>query len=237
LETKLELHLDVPVRSIRNAAAAPWVDAVLDGDASRACYLANTKGPMPFVLTRDLAAMRAHLQNAARGMRRCGLVGSSGAKRLRADGLGAELPHMDADAVAHWFLDRWPDVRASGALEVIATEFSCQGLELDHAGACWGGDLVRVPGQQEWLAQDFVGTRWTVPRVPETIANRINTYRVLLTRARYETVIWVPRGDVDDITRNPAMFNQIADFLLECGARPLVPVPPLLQISLEPRLI
>ena len=31
---------------------------------------------------------------------------------------------MDASAVAHWFLDRWPtDVRASDALEVVATEF------------------------------------------------------------------------------------------------------------------
>jgi hypothetical protein len=44
---------------------------------------------------------------------------------------------------------------------------------------------------------------------------------VLLTRARYETVIWVPAGDIDDATRAPAEFDAIARFLIECGASPL----------------
>ena len=48
-----------------------------------------------------------------------------------------------------------------------------------------------------------------------------NTYRVLLTRARYETIIYVPRGDPADRTRPPAEFDAIANFLLRCGARPL----------------
>ena len=33
----------------------------------------------------------------------------------------------------------------------------------------------------------------------------MNTYRVLLTRARYDTVIFVPRGDTEDGTRDPAL--------------------------------
>ena len=49
-------------------------------------------------------------------------------------------------------------------------------------------------------------------------ANRINTYRVLLTRARYLTVIWVPRGDAGDRTRSPAEMDAVADFLRACGA-------------------
>src|SRR5262249_47516838 len=36
LQTIPSLHLNVPVRGIRNSAAAPWADAVLDGDAHRA---------------------------------------------------------------------------------------------------------------------------------------------------------------------------------------------------------
>jgi hypothetical protein len=211
-----ELHLDVPMRSLRNSVAAPWVDAVLRGHCDEARILAETRGPLPFRITRDLEGMRAHLRHAARGNRRAGLVASSGAKRLRADGLGSELPHMDAGAVARWFLDHWPeDVRASDALEQVATEFSCQGLELDYVGLCWGGDLVRSPG---WLVRDFIGTKWNLPRGEEAIANRINTYRVLLTRARYETVIWVPRGDPGDRTRNPEQFDLVADYLMSCGA-------------------
>jgi hypothetical protein len=173
---------------------------------------------MPFRLTRDLAELRTRLRHACRGRRRCGLLASSGARRLRADGLGAELPHMDAGAVAHWFLDRWPeDVRASDALELLATEFSCQGLELDYVGLCWAGDLSRVPSRVAWLVRDFKGTRWQTPSGAEVIANRLNTYRVLLTRARYETFIWVPRGDASDPTRPPASFDTIADFLVSCG--------------------
>jgi hypothetical protein len=44
---------------------------------------------------------------------------------------------------------------------------------------------------------------------------------VLLTRARYETVIWVPAGDAADATRDPATFDAIARFLCDCGARVL----------------
>lgn len=219
LRLEAALHLDVPIRSIRNAAAAPWVDAVLSGDKAAAHAIAAAHGPMPFLLTRDLSDLRRHLRAASRGLRRCGLVASSGAKRLRADGLGAELPHMDAAAVARWFLDRWPDIRASDALETVATEFSCQGLELDHVGLCWGGDLIRTP--TAWQAREFSGTRWHQARQAEAIANRINTYRVLLTRARYETLIWIPRGGADDITRQPAEADAIADFLRTCGARDL----------------
>jgi len=171
---------------------------------------------MPFTLTRDLAALRTYLRAAARGQRRAGLVASSGAKRLRADGMGAELPHMDAALVAHWFLDRWPeDVRASDALEVLGTEFSIQGLELDYVGLCWGGDLVRGP--RGWQPQAFVGTKWQNVNDPERHSNGLNTYRVLLTRARYRTVIWVPRGDAGDRTRPPEAFDAVAAFLARCG--------------------
>ena len=49
---------------------------------------------------------------------------------------------------------------------------------------------------------------------------------MLLTRARYETVIWVPRGSVaatpfHDPTRDAATYDAIAAFLEACGARPL----------------
>ncbi|MCW2264595.1 hypothetical protein M2305_000542 [Gluconobacter cerinus] len=44
---------------------------------------------------------------------------------------------------------------------------------------------------------------------------------MLLTRARYETIIWVPEGNPDDPTRCPDTLNGIADFLLACGIAPL----------------
>lgn len=215
------LHLDVPIRSIRSSAAAPWVDAVLRGEASSARAIADEAGGVPFFVTRSLSMMRAALRRLARGTRRAGLVCSAGARRLVADGIWPNFPHLDADAVANWFLQGWPDVRASDALEVPATQFACQGLELDLVGLCWGNDLIRRSGNADWVARNFSGTRWLQTRADASIAYQINTYRVLLTRARYETVIWVPIGDASDATRPPDEFERIAEYLESCGAQPL----------------
>ena len=215
------------------------MNAVLAGDAAGAHAVAAAAGGVPFRVTRSLEALRAGLRAACRGRRRAGLVASSGARRLRAEGLGAVLPHQDEVAVARWFLDRWPDVRSAGALEVVATEFCIQGLELDHIGLCWDADLVRpdtdapegTPARAPanagpWVVRAFRGTAWTRPQRAETVQNRLNAYRVLLTRARQDTAIWVPRGDDADPTRDPALYDAVAAFLLACGAGSLEDAPP-----------
>jgi hypothetical protein len=221
LRTDDRLHLTVPTRQIGHPTASDWVDALLDGDARRAHAIAAPEGDAwPYLLTRELEELRALLRRLARGSRRAGLVASSGGRRLRAVGLGAELPHMEAGDVARWFLDRWPDVRASDALELVATEFAVQGLELDVVGLCWDADLIRMPGQTAWRVRAFVGSKWQTGKAAEGISNRLNTYRVLLTRARHETVIFVPRGDPADSTRDPGVLDAIAEFLSACGVRP-----------------
>ena len=208
--TSPDLNLATPVRAVRAPTATAWVDAVLAGDSARAAHIA--RGGIPFTLTRSLAAMRAALR--PRGGRTAGLLASANARRLRAEGLGAVLPHQDDDAVARWFLDRWPDIRSSDALEVVATEFAVQGLELDCAGLCWDADLVRGP--DGWQARRFRANAWTAAG-PAARANRLNAYRVLLTRARHGAVIWVPRGDPRDPTRDPARYDAIADYLTACA--------------------
>ena len=215
LEIDPDLDLTMPIRSLRTDASAAWVDAVLAGDAATARAIADGVADFPFHLTRRLDDLRRGLRHFARGQRRAGIVRSSGAKRLRAEGLAAEV---DAAAVPDWFLRRWPDIRASDALEVAATEYACQGLELDVVGLAWGGDLIRQGGG--WAARRFAGTDWQRD-ISEFHFVR-NTYRVLLSRARGETVIWVPPGDAADRTRSPALYDAVAAHLLACGARPLV---------------
>ncbi len=217
LQTDPAFNLDVPLRSLRCAAVPAWVDAVLAGDATAARVLA--RNGVPFSVTRELPVMRTRLRLACRGTRRAGLLCSSAARRLRAEGLGATLPHDDPGAVTRWFLDRFPDVRASDALEVAATEFFAQGLELDAAGLCWDGDLIWDGAA--WQSRAFRGTGWTRPRSAGKRLNKLNAYRVLMTRARYETVIWVPQGSPDDPTRDPATLDAVARYLLSCGAHRL----------------
>jgi hypothetical protein len=229
LTREADLHLAVSMRSVRDAAAASWVEAVLDGDAPRARAIAERAGGVPFTIVRDVGALRAALRRLARGRRRAGLVRAAGAKRLRAEGLGAEV---QGDDIADWFLRRWPDVRASDALEVCATEYACQGLELDVVGLAWGGDFVRAG--ERWQARRFAGKAWQRDTAEEHFVR--NTYRVLLTRARYETVLYIPAGDAADATRDPATFAAIADFLTRCGAEThaaeVLPPPPPVQPSL-----
>lgn len=212
-----DLDLDVPMRSVRHDRAALWVDAVLNDRPEEAARLAAAGG-LPFFLTRDLAALRQALRLRARGLRRAGLVCSAKAKRLRAEGLGAQLHGAD-DAVVNWFLRRWPDIRASDALEVCATEYACQGLELDLVGVAWGGDFIRLGGR--WRARRFAGTRWTSVGQAEAQRHIRNTYRVLLTRARYDTIVFVPRGSAEDATRPEAEADAIAAYLRACGIRVL----------------
>jgi hypothetical protein len=210
------LHLDVPVRSIRSSFNASWVDAFLRGDRAEACGYAREG--ISFLVTRSLTAMRAGLRARAKGERRAGLVCSTGARRLVADGIWPDFPHLDKEAIANWFLKKWPDIRASDALEIPATQFACQGLELDLVGLCWGGDLI---WNGRWQNRKFSGSKWQNPTGRDARDFRLNTYRVLLTRARYETIIWVPYGDVTDPTREPELLDQTAEFLIACGARPL----------------
>ncbi len=213
-----DLDLTVPVRSVRESAGAAWVDAVLHGAVAEARDIAAGCA-LPFLLTRDLDAMRAALRRLARGKRRAGLVASAGAKRLRAEGLGVQV-----EDVADWFLRRWPDVRASDALETFATEYDCQGLELDVVGLGWGGDLLWQG--HGWVPRQFSGHRWQAVHKPADRRHILNTYRVLLTRARYETIIWVPRGSdrgdpFHDPTRDAVELDAIAEFLVACGANAL----------------
>ena len=213
------LHLSQPVRSVHAPSAAAWVGAALSNQPQEANNIARTMGDLPFRLTRSLDAMRRALHG--RGTRQSGLLASSHARRLRAEGVGSVLPHQDEDAVARWFLDRWPDIRSADALEVVATEFCVQGLELDHAGVCWDADLVRTFERTGWQARSLRGAAWTTLGRAEAVSNRLNAYRVLLTRARFSTVIWVPRGAARDMTRDPERYDAVAEYLLACGIIPL----------------
>lgn len=159
--------------------------------------------------------MREH----ARGQQRAGLVASSGALRLRADGLelSSGFRQGNRDMFVHWFLAHLPDVRSSNQMEVAASEFECQGLELDWIGLCWGGDFSFDAASGSWAYRNFSGTRWGNLKNEIDRKYLLNTYRVLLTRARQGLVLWIPQGDVSDETRLPIYFDSTADYLVRCG--------------------
>ena len=209
------LHLKVNLRSYKADVFSEFVDAVLRLDAEKARGLAGRLETFPLVMTRDIAEARAWLRGHQRGYRRIGLVASSGGRRLRAHGLDVSA---DLD-VENWFLNSAEDVRSSYYLEVPATEFGIQGLELDWTGVCWGGDLHPLDGR--WVCRAFRGTRWLQVRDELTRQYVVNKYRVLLTRAREGCVIWVPPGDRTDPTRPSEVYDRVAEYLEKCGVKKL----------------
>jgi len=118
-----------------------------------------------------------------------------------------------------WFLKPHGDVRSSNQLEIAATEFALQGLELDWVGVCWGADLRY--DSSEWTKWQFRGAQWQSVRANDRLKFISNRYRVLLTRAREGFVIFIPHGDKDDATRPPEFYDHTYQYLLDCGARPL----------------
>jgi len=210
-----DLHLGVSMRSFRAETLSAFISHLVDGDAEAARAAHAGLEHYLIVVTRDLARARAWLRTKARGSERYGLVASSGALRLKAEGLNVK----GAIDAANWFLNDRTDVRSSFYMEDVASEFDVQGLELDWTCVCWDADF-RHDGL-DWRSYTFKGTRW------QSVNDRLrrlylkNAYRVILTRARQGMVIFVPSGDAADPTRPPGFYDGTYDFLRGCGLQSL----------------
>jgi hypothetical protein len=212
-----KLHLKTNLRAHRNHLHGNWVSAVLEGDIDTAALIADDMDNPPAFITRGLSKAKDWLTTRRRGEQRIGLLATSGATRFIADGLPMSPRSDDLGAVIHWFLKPTGDFRSSNALEVPLSEFVCQGLEIDYAGLCWGNDLIWQNGS--WIPRKMRAPNWQVLKKEDAKQYRVNTYRVLLTRARAGTVIYVPNGDIDDPTRPPSDFEDIFETLKAAGCR------------------
>lgn len=117
---RLELHLSTSVRSFRTPDLAAFVKALLDGekDEARRLYF-NFKNKYPIIITRDLNKAKDWVKEKSRGTTRFGLLASSGALRLKPEGIFVK----NDTKVEHWFLNGKEDVRSSFMLEDVVTEF------------------------------------------------------------------------------------------------------------------
>lgn len=211
-----ELHLKVSIRSYKAEKLSEWVAAVLDDEPDRAkSILQNFLMEYPIFLTRNLEEARRFLREKNRGRRRSGLIASSGAKRLRPLGLDV-INKID---VENWFLNPKEDVRSSCFLEIAATEFDVQGLELDWVGLCWGDDFRKE--DKGWSYHAFKGTKWQLERQEARKQFIKNKYRVLLTRAREGMVIFIPEGSKVDHTRPKSNYDSTFKYLVNIGIKKL----------------
>ena len=210
---KDELHLSVSLRSFRSAQLSNFIQEIINNDVEKAknIYLDFIKKDYSIKITRDLDKARDWLKKVAKGSERIGVVASSGGIRLRPFGLNVKAK-IDAPI---WFLNGKDDIRSSYFLEEVATEFDIQGLELDWTCVAWDGDLFYNDNQ--WNYRKFKGTKWQNINSSEITGYLINSYRVLLTRARQGMIIYIPFGNNEDITRPNFMYDGTFDFFKSLG--------------------
>lgn len=206
-----KLHLEVSRRSFRAENLSRCIGALINNDASTARKLKGALPQYPLYVTRSLSAARSWLRSQRRGQERSGLLASSNALRLKPDGVFVK----SAVDPAKWFLAPPHDVRSSCALEDAASEFDVQGLELDWTCVCWDANLRREGNV--WVGYNFVGTKWQRINQKDRKNFLMNSYRVLLTRARQGMVIFVPHGDLHEDTRLPSLYDPIFNFLTSLG--------------------
>ncbi|MHC0439871.1 DUF2075 domain-containing protein [Flavobacterium sp. 3-210] len=210
---KDKLHLSVSLRSFRSAKLSSFIQEIINNDIENAkeIYKLFIKKDYPIKITRDLDKARNWLRISANGSERFGVIASSGGIRLKPFGLNVKAK-IDAPI---WFLNDENDIRSSYFLEEVATEFDIQGLELDWTCVAWDGDLFYNDNQ--WNYRKFKGTKWQNINSVEIINYLINSYRVLLTRARQGMVIYIPNGNNEDITRPEFMYDGTFEFFKLLG--------------------
>ncbi|WNM19774.1 DUF2075 domain-containing protein [Flavobacterium capsici] len=214
-ERKDELHLSVSLRSFRSAQLSNFIQEIINNNLEKSKYIYTDyiQKDYPIRITRDLDKAKNWLKKKARGNERTGIIASSGAIRLRPFGLNVKAK-INAPI---WFLNDKDDIRSSFFLEEVATEFDIQGLELDWTCVAWDGDFFY--NKERWNYKKFTGTTWKKNENSERIKYLINSYRVLLTRARQGMIIYIPCGNDEDITRPSLIYDGTFTFFKNIGIK------------------
>lgn len=212
------LHLGVSLRSFRSEQLSSFTKAVLDNEKEKAYSIYNQLiKKYPIYITRDFNKAKNWVHDKARGTERYGLLASSEGKRLRGEGIWvpSEINHVA------WFLNGKDHVDSSYYLEVAASEFKVQGLEIDYALLAWDIDLRYVNDHFDYYK--FRGTGWNHVNVDQRKKYMKNAYRVLMTRARQGLIIYVPEGADPslDPSRNKKYYDSVYDYLRNCGIKTL----------------
>ena len=204
------LHLDTALRQHGSLDYAKWVEAVLIGDANLASQHASAAAGKGFNLyvTRNLRFGKAQLEASYQNCptKHYGMLSVS-----RNDGFllkFAVLPLPKDASIEKWYVDPKTSTESGCSFNHYVTEFECQGLDLDATIVCWANDLKWNQISKQWI----IAPVSEKPPVPNPIEMRLNKYRVILTRAREHSIIFVPPDRSLDDTYN---------FLVASGATPL----------------
>jgi hypothetical protein len=152
-------------------------------------------------VTRDLQVAKRYLQDryADNPDARFGVVASSRDRELPRFGVFNDWNATKNVRKGPWYCDPGDDPlrRSCRSLVDCVTEFGAQGLELDSALVAWGTDFLWEGGT--WTNR--LARRYQAPHlIRDALQLRRNAYRVLLTRGRDGSVVFVPPLPILDPT-------------------------------------
>lgn len=206
------LHLATSMRSFRSESLSKMIHYLVKGDHNKSKIIHNDlRDAYPIVVTRCLSTAKNWIKDKARANESKGLIASSGAIRLKPEGVFVKNRFNPKE----WFLNDDTDIRSCHYLEDAATEFDIQGLELDWCLLAWDADYRYINNKFEhWK---FVGAKWQQRHKEADKRYLENAYRVLLTRARQGFVIFIPQGNDQDSTRVKPYYDATFEYLKRCG--------------------
>ncbi len=188
VETFQKLDLTISLRSHLADDVTKWVDCLLNGEIDSAAALSQNVHAQGFnmYITKHLDSAKEYCRNryANNPEKRYGLICSSKAKILPKYGIDNSFTTTKKLKVGPWYNEPAGNPFSCCQLDKVATEFACQGLELDMPIVCWGEDLQW--SNSAWKRFE----RQSNCKDPHRL--RSNCYRVLLTRGRDGFVVYVP---------------------------------------------
>lgn len=216
------LNLNTEIRFHRAVNLHEVVEKLLeDGDARDVVQMAETVlapngvqlDGLRLYVTRDLDVAKEYLRDRYQDFQRArfGLLASSRDRDLTRFGVFNDYQATKQIRVGPWFTEGEEHELSCRHLKQCVTEFQCQGLELDMALIAWGTDFLREDGA--WTdrnARRYMAKGRTRVRDPHQM--RKNAYRVLLTRGRDGSIIYVP---------SLPSLNETWDYLLNAGFKQL----------------
>lgn len=194
-----DLHLTTSIRTHRAGTFHHWVNLLLEGRLEDAALVARQAQDDHYgiYVTRNLDTARTYLRDRydqAPDSRYGIVIGSRNqaiAQRHRISVLGARNSRgvRVTDATEKWWVDPQDHPRSCCQLDTAATEFECQGLDLDTTVLFWADDITWNTNRASW---DVKNIQTSNPPLADPRQTRLNVYRVLLTRGRDSLILFVP---------------------------------------------
>lgn len=209
------LYLKTCIRTPRAKNLSEFSEALLSNRPEDAKKALEKFDDYPIYITRNLKHAEQFLLDNTLRKERCGKLCSSNSKILGR--YSHSFDNIDNWHFANWMLDE-SGRDSSNSLVFAASEFNIQGLEIDWSLLGWDMDMYYYNGK--WHEQKMLTSKRFKESTEVQKKHILNSYRVLLTRARKGMIIYIPKsGDYEDNYAVSDYFDSTYEYLKSCGIK------------------